>query len=1548
MTLLTRRAIRLFTFAVLACVCLFTVNVQAAEEKAKPVDKKAEAKLKKDTAAKEKAAAREAKAKTDAEAKAKAKADAEAKAKAKADAKVAAAKTETPAVKTDKPVAKADKPVVEKDRSLPLGAVTVGARAGDDVVEGYGDFVLPIARISSGLLFISPRATFSDDNEEEYNFGLGYRYLVPDRKVIVGGNAYYDYRSTEFNNGFDQFGLGVELLTEWVDARANYYKPEDNREVAREYDVDTVTASEFNAGWGDPYANNNAVLQDYIGQVRRIETLTQHFIEYEQALEGFDAEVGVKLPIPTLSDYADIKVFGGYYYFDAKFGGEDIEGFKGRLEVKAAPSIFLDAEVYEDEELYGSDYFVGARMVLPFSIQNFADGRNPFEGGAKGLRTTKQKAAFESRLTEMVMRDLHVQTELSQAIEDITQQTESHVTKQLNKSPSNTIVLASDVTFVDKDNTGFENGSAEHPWNTVGEGVGNVVGDTVYVWDSNDPYEENVGLPANLVLWGSGCVMPGAGGKVFGNGIKPEIVGQAAAPTISILGDDVTIRGFHIEHEDLDSVTDLLPLPQPEYDLAEVGIYGSEVTRTTIACNYIDDCSYGVLLVANDVPVFEATFMNNFVEDCDKDGINITVGEGNVFKPDTLVEDAYVTFDGDTSVDNDDDGFDINLYVENTAMATFKNITGSDNGDDGLDVNLDAYDGGAVLSVDPSIFNGNGDDGMQAYLGAQVATLANIAGVTANGNDEDGIDVDLDNGGIGILLIGPDASLMELVSSAFGDDVPDVFKDFLAGSGPVDASGNGEDGIDVWMGSSFLSFGGIFDATANENGGIGMYGSIYAGEIAALLMVPTETLMPLVETGMGILDMLGVDVPVTMPDYASHGPIEANGNGEGNIDFLVESDSAIMALMNAEANGSEDEAGVEFHLYGHEGIAAGLFADIHANGNDEDGIRGQIESSGGPAAGIFLDFEANGNGSDGLDLDIRSHDNIALFLAASLDPVRTLLDMLNDTDLLDMDITLPGEAFGPISTSGNGGNGMDVRVRGEGPAVGIVLDARANGNYGDGIDLEIRSDESDGIGVVGSSDVLFELADSLLGSTFAPTALPEDFPFMGDLSANGNGGGGVRVRVEGGESGVMLGMGGISASGNQGLSGQFNDGVNAVLVSDEGPSDAFIGWVGANGNAGSGVTLRSDTEEDAGVMIINVDANGNGAAGVRASVTSRLESIDVLMGGINASGNSNRNVVLLGHAGTNSAEVALMNITANGSEGGAGVYVDVVSPNGSIQFAGGSNAFEEFMGPEFTELVENGGIEANGNDANGMTVNLNARDSILFAINDVDVNGNDGDGLSVEAVSAESAVEGLVGGVDANGNRRDGVDVYASGGGAGLFSSLHVSNVTANGNAAGVKVEVVGANGSAGAFANSISANGSTNGNGLAMRVVGLGVAGSASASATDISTDSNSDDGLTVQLQSAAAASFFGQDIASHGNNVGVRINANSGTATYNLDMGGGLQGSLGQGSIHGNTTRDLRNAGGGMVVAESNYWGANPPLNSQFAGSVDRTPWLTDEPAP
>src|SRR5436190_20838130 len=61
--------------------------------------------------------------------------------------------------------------------------------------------------------------------------GLGYRHFFEGPKVIVGANLFYDSFDTIHDHHINQFGAGVEVLSRWVDFRANYYLPEQNRRV---------------------------------------------------------------------------------------------------------------------------------------------------------------------------------------------------------------------------------------------------------------------------------------------------------------------------------------------------------------------------------------------------------------------------------------------------------------------------------------------------------------------------------------------------------------------------------------------------------------------------------------------------------------------------------------------------------------------------------------------------------------------------------------------------------------------------------------------------------------------------------------------------------------------------------------------------------------------------------------------------------------------------------------------------------------------------------------------------------------------------------------------------------------------------------------------------------------------------------------------------------------------------------------------------------------------------------------------------------------------
>jgi len=250
------------------------------------------------------------------------------------------------AVATAKPLA------VPEDSASSAGRLTVGGSFGEDREVYHLDAMIPVLRSRTAGLFLNPRGVLVPDESQEASLGLVARRLLEGPSVILGINGYYDAAETEADNTFEQAGGGVEVLSRWVDARANYYSP--------------VTDS------------------------RMTDTTV------EEALEGWDAEVGVWLPY--VSRYAPTAVYAGYYAFDPEGTGEDIDGFKARLESRLHPNITLDAEWYDDKDYAGSEYYVGLRLQIPLD----------FWKGARMHRGNGRIPPFSARMLDPVHRDVRV------------------------------------------------------------------------------------------------------------------------------------------------------------------------------------------------------------------------------------------------------------------------------------------------------------------------------------------------------------------------------------------------------------------------------------------------------------------------------------------------------------------------------------------------------------------------------------------------------------------------------------------------------------------------------------------------------------------------------------------------------------------------------------------------------------------------------------------------------------------------------------------------------------------------------------------------------------------------------------------------------------------------------------------------------------------------------------------------------------------------------------------------------------------------------------
>ncbi|PIE64846.1 MAG: hypothetical protein CSA26_06585, partial [Desulfobacterales bacterium] len=151
-----------------------------------------------------------------------------------------------------------------------------GTRLGEGMVEGYADLIFPLFATPSNTFFLNPRFSLKDEGENEVNIGLGYRRRLTDW-LVGGANLYFDSRESAHNNRFNQWGAGLEVLTEYIDFRANYYDADNDKELIGSYgetsvarnsrttassktrSSTTATTHSHAHGTSDPYAEGHGI-----------------------------------------------------------------------------------------------------------------------------------------------------------------------------------------------------------------------------------------------------------------------------------------------------------------------------------------------------------------------------------------------------------------------------------------------------------------------------------------------------------------------------------------------------------------------------------------------------------------------------------------------------------------------------------------------------------------------------------------------------------------------------------------------------------------------------------------------------------------------------------------------------------------------------------------------------------------------------------------------------------------------------------------------------------------------------------------------------------------------------------------------------------------------------------------------------------------------------------------------------------------------------------------------------------------------------------------
>jgi len=213
----------------------------------------------------------------------------------------------------------------ESDTSFSLNSLM---KLGELAVDDEGDI--------KTLAFSQARlATATNSSGATTNLGLGIRHR-PNDVSMIGANAFWDYRMTDYSDAHSRLGLGGEYLWKDFEFRNNWYMA-----ITDEKDV-TIGGSSFK----------------------------------ERVVDGWDLEVGYRLP-----NKPELAFFVRGFNWDYKYT-QDNSGLEGSLSWQATPHVGLEAFISNEisaasttanSALQGTDEtFFGLRINLTSNPVKFA------------------------------------------------------------------------------------------------------------------------------------------------------------------------------------------------------------------------------------------------------------------------------------------------------------------------------------------------------------------------------------------------------------------------------------------------------------------------------------------------------------------------------------------------------------------------------------------------------------------------------------------------------------------------------------------------------------------------------------------------------------------------------------------------------------------------------------------------------------------------------------------------------------------------------------------------------------------------------------------------------------------------------------------------------------------------------------------------------------------------------------------------------------------------------------------------------------------------
>lgn len=174
--------------------------------------------------------------------------------------------------------------------------------------------------------------------------GAVLRQYLPRFNSILGVNAFYDIDDTR-GRKYEQFGLGFELLTEWLDIRSNIYLPQGSQTGV------INTGIVRNSG---RFEGNNLFFSD--------------FTTSATSADGFDLLFTVPVP-GRVAESVNLEASAGYYHFETDNDLlSTVNGWKLRVDGSG-----LNHMLHMYMELTGDEVF-DRNVVFGFDINYFRQG----------------------------------------------------------------------------------------------------------------------------------------------------------------------------------------------------------------------------------------------------------------------------------------------------------------------------------------------------------------------------------------------------------------------------------------------------------------------------------------------------------------------------------------------------------------------------------------------------------------------------------------------------------------------------------------------------------------------------------------------------------------------------------------------------------------------------------------------------------------------------------------------------------------------------------------------------------------------------------------------------------------------------------------------------------------------------------------------------------------------------------------------------------------------------------------------------------------------